>query len=361
MRDAARAEGLKSMYDGRWRDRDPADAPAGVDPVVRLKAPRDGETVIQDLVQGEVKVDNGQLDDMILLRANGTPTYMLAVVVDDHDMEVSHVIRGDDHLTNAFRQTQIYHGLGWDVPAFAHIPLIHGADGAKMAKRHGALGVDAYRDQGFLPEAICNYLLRLGWSHGDDEIISRDEAVEWFNLEAIGRGAARFDADKLTNLNGHYIRHAEDARLVDLVMPLLAQSLEGALDDATENRLNKGMAGLKERAKTLTELAESAEIYAMTRPLSLNEKATQLIQGDGRGHLDPLRRRLADVGEWNHDALENAVRTYAEAADLKLGKAAQPLRAALTGRMVSPSIFEVIEILGRDEVLGRLDDILKDL
>ncbi len=361
MRDAARAEGLKSMYDGRWRDRDPPDAPAGVDPVIRLKAPQDGETVIQDLVQGEVKVDNGEMDDMILLRADGTPTYMLAVVVDDHDMEVSHVIRGDDHLTNAFRQTQIYHGLGWDVPAFAHIPLIHGADGAKMSKRHGALGVDAYRDQGFLPEAICNYLLRLGWSHGDDEIISRDEAVEWFGLEAIGRSAARFDADKLTNLNGHYIRQAEDARLVDLVMPLLAQSLEGGLAEGTESRLSLGMAGLKERAKTLPELAISAEIYAMMRPLSLNEKAAQLVQGDGREHLDALRGRLADVVTWNVEALENAVRTYAEFAGIKLGKAAQPLRAALTGRVVSPSIFEVIEILGRDEVLGRLDDALNDL
>jgi glutamyl-tRNA synthetase len=361
MREAARAEGRKMMYDGRWRDRDPADAPAGVDPVIRLKAPQDGETIIQDLVQGEVKVDNGQLDDMILLRGDGTPTYMLAVVVDDHDMEVSHVIRGDDHLNNAFRQTQIYRGLGWDIPAFAHIPLIHGADGAKMGKRHGALGIDAYRDQGFLPEAICNYLLRLGWSHGDDEIISRDEAVEWFSLEAIGRGAARFDADKLTNLNGHYIRQSEDSRLVDLVIPLLALSLKGTLDEGAESRLIKGMAGLKERAKTLPELAESAEIYAMTRPLRLNEKADQLVQGVGRDHLDSLRDRLTDVGDWNQEALENALRAYADSADIKLGKAAQPLRAALTGRTVSPSIFEVIEILGRDEVLGRLDDVLKDL
>ncbi|MDA1090008.1 MAG: glutamate--tRNA ligase [Proteobacteria bacterium] len=360
MRDSARAEGRKTMYDGRWRDRDPADAPPGVDPVIRLRAPHNGETVIPDMVQGEVKVNNGELDDMILLRADGSPTYMLAVVVDDHDMGVSHVIRGDDHLTNAFRQIQIYHGLGWEVPQFAHIPLIHGADGAKMSKRHGALGVDAYRDQGFLPEAVCNYLLRLGWSHGDDEIIRRDQAIEWFALESVGKSPAKFDVDKLTSLNGHYIREAEDARLVDLVMPLLARSLDGGLAEDTESRLAKGMAGLKERAKTLLELAESAEIYAMTRPLSLNEKAAEMVEGDGRAHLTSLRGRLADVATWSHEALETAVRTYAETAELKLGKAAQPLRAALTGRTVSPSIFEVIEILGRAEVLGRIDDVLKD-
>ncbi len=359
MRDNARKEGRQVRYDGRWRDRDPSDAPKDGHPVIRLKAPLDGETVIRDLVQGEVKVDNGELDDMILLRADGTPTYMLAVVVDDHDMEISHVIRGDDHLTNAFRQIRVYHALGWDVPLFAHIPLIHGADGAKMSKRHGALGAGAYREQGFLPEALCNYLLRLGWSHGDDEIIGREQAIEWFGLESVGRGAARFDMDKLTSLNGHYIRQAEDARLVGLVMPRLTQSLDGRLAGDAESRLAKGMAGLKERAKTLVELAESAEIYAGTRPLSLDEKASGLVQGDGREHLSPLRGRLADIGEWSLDALENAVRAYADAAGIKLGKAAQPLRAALTGRTVSPGIFEVMEILGRKETLGRLDDALE--
>ncbi len=363
MRDAARKEGRQPRYDGRWRDRDPADAPKDAKPVIRLKAPMDGETVIQDLVQGEVKVDNQQLDDMILLRADGTPTYMLAVVVDDHDMEISHVIRGDDHLTNAFRQTQVFRALGWDTPLFAHIPLIHGADGAKMSKRHGALGAEAYRDQGFLPDALCNYLLRLGWSHGDDEIISREQAIEWFGLEAVGKSPARFDMDRLTNLNGHYIRQAGDAKLVDLVLPRLAQSLEGrlglSLAEAAESRLARGMAGLKERAKTLVELAESAEIYAVTRPLNLDEKASRIVQGDGREHLSPLRGRLADVGEWTLDALENAVRGYADAAGIKLGKAAQPLRAALTGRTVSPGIFEVMEILGRKETVGRLDDVLE--
>jgi len=360
MRAAARAEGLKAMYDGRWRDRDPADAPPGVDPVIRLKASVDGETVIQDLVQGEVTVGNDRLDDMILLRADGTPTYMLAVVVDDHDMAVTHVIRGDDHLTNAFRQAQIYRALGWDMPAFAHIPLIHGADGAKLSKRHGALGVEAYREMGFLPGALCNYLLRLGWSHGDDEIISRDQAVEWFGLESVGKSAARFDVDKLTSLNGHYIRETGDADLVELVMPRLEASLGGNLAGDAKNRLSKGMAGLKDRAKTLVELSENAEIYARRRPFRLDDKARKLLQGDGHAHLEALRGLLSDLGDWTVEGLENTARAYAESAEIKLGLAAQPLRAALTGRTVSPSIFEVMEILGADETLARLDDALKN-
>ncbi|MBC8337236.1 MAG: glutamate--tRNA ligase [Rhodospirillales bacterium] len=359
MRDAARAEGRSMRYDGRWRDRDPADAPEGVDPVIRMKAPLVGETVIQDLVQGEVTVANEQLDDMILLRANGTPTYMLAVVVDDHDMGVTHVIRGDDHLTNAFRQTQIYSLLGWDVPAFAHIPLIHGADGAKLSKRHGALGVEAYRDLGFLPEAVCNYLLRLGWSHGDDEIISREQAVEWFGLESVGRAAARFDMDKLTSLNGHYIRESDDARLLELVLPRLRETLGEALSEEAESRLLKGMAGIKERAKTLIELAEGAEIYARARPFDLDEKAQNLVEGEGRDHVGHLRDRLRNLDDWNAENLQATVRGYAEEADIKLGKAAQPLRAALSGRTVSPGIFEVMEILGREETLGRLSDFLE--
>ena len=358
MRQAARQEGRSKLYDGRWRDRDPAEAPEGAEPTVRLKMPTDGETVIEDLVQGPVTVANDQLDDMVLLRADGTPTYMLAVVVDDHDMGVTHVIRGDDHLTNAFRQAQLFRILGWHLPAFAHIPLIHGPDGAKLSKRHGDLGVDAYRAQGFLPNALCNYLLRLGWSHGDDEIISRDQAIEWFGLQAIGRAAARFDADKLTSLNGHYIRQAEDVKLIDLIMPSLTESLNSNLAGDTAGRLEKGMSGLKERAKTLVELSENAEIYARTRPLALDEKAARLLQDDGKQHLGLLRPRLDALGEWNLEGLEKATRDYAENAGIKLGKAAQPLRAVLTGRTVSPGIFEVMEILGRDETLGRLDDAL---
>ncbi|NQV84460.1 MAG: glutamate--tRNA ligase [Rhodospirillales bacterium] len=358
MRDTARAEGRSMRYDGRWRDRDPVEAPGGVAPVIRMKAPLVGETVIPDLVQGEVTVANDQLDDMVLLRADGTPTYMLAVVVDDHDMAVTHVIRGDDHLTNAFRQFQIYRLLGWDVPEFAHIPLIHGADGAKLSKRHGALGVEAYRDMGFLPEALCNYLLRLGWSHGDDEIISSDQAIEWFGLDTVGRGAARFDIDKLTSLNGSYIRQADDARLVELILPTLKKTLGNQLSEDTERRLTRGMAGLKERAKTIPALSESAEIYARVRPFELDEKALSLVEGEGRDHLQNLANLLAEHEEWRADGLQDTVRAYAEGGDIKLGKAAQPLRAALTGRAVSPSIFEVMEILGRDETLGRLEDVL---
>jgi glutamyl-tRNA synthetase len=358
MRDAARQNGRSMRYDGRWRDRDPGEAPQGVAPVIRMKAPTGGETVIEDLVQGEVTVANDQLDDMILLRADGTATYMLAVVVDDHDMSITHVIRGDDHLTNAFRQTQIYRLLGWDTPTFAHIPLIHGADGAKLSKRHGALGVEAYRDMGFLPEALCNYLLRLGWGHGDDEIISREQAVEWFGLENVGRGAARFDADKLANLNGHYIRQADDAHLVDLILPRFMDSLAGRLAEDGKSRLILGMGGLKERAKTLVELAGNAEIYARERPFELDEKASNLVEGEGRDHLQNLRSQLADLEGWSAEGLQESIREYADGAGIKLGKAAQPLRAALSGRTISPSLFEVMEILGREETLGRLDDVL---
>lgn len=358
MREKARAEGLKRMYDGTWRDRDPADAPAGVDPVIRLKAPTEGSTVIEDLVQGRVEIANEQLDDMILLRADRTPTYMLAVVVDDHDMGVTHVIRGDDHLVNAFRQAQLFRGMGWTVPAFAHIPLIHGADGAKLSKRHGALGVDAYRDMGYLPEAINNYLLRLGWGHGDDEIISSDQAVEWFGLDAVGKGAARFDFAKLESLNGHYIRQADDARLTALVLERLRRECEGKLAGDAESRVKMGMSGLKDRAKNLIELSENAKIYAILRPLEMNEKAAQILDGDARQTLADIRSVLVSVDDWNEDNVHAAANALAEAKDLKLGKVAQPLRAALTGSNVSPGIFEVMAVLGREETLARLDDAL---
>ncbi len=357
MRAQARAEGRAMLYDGRWRDRDPSDAPRGVDPVIRFKAPRDGETVIDDAIQGEVRVANSQLDDMVLLRADGTPTYMLAVVVDDHDMAVTHVIRGDDHLTNAFRQTQLFLSLGWAPPRFAHIPLIHGADGAKMSKRHGALGVDAYRDMGFLPEAVCNYLLRLGWSHGDDEIISRDQALDWFDLDGVGRSPARFDLDRLTSLNAHYMREADDARLIELIRPIVEQRLGKALGGAPERRVAAGMPGLKSRAKTIPELAESALFYASERPLRLDDKAARLLDGDARDMLRALRPALAGVDHWNAASLETAVRAFVAAHDIKLGRVAQPLRASLTGTTISPGIFDVATVLGRDETLARLDDI----
>lgn len=357
MRDEQKANGLPMRYDGRWRDRPASDAPEGVPAVVRLKAPQDGETIVNDLVQGEVKVANAQLDDMILLRADGTPTYMLSVVVDDHDMNISHVIRGDDHLTNTFRQIQIYKAMGWDLPTFAHIPLIHGPDGAKLSKRHGALGCEAYRDMGFLPEAVSNYLLRLGWGHGDDEVITIEQAIEWFNIEGVGRSPSRFDLAKLTNLNGIYLRQADDARLVDLITPLLEKAIGRTLDDAAKAILLKAMDGLKQRAKTLIELADSAAFYVAARPLTLDEKALKQL-GEGEAVLVALAAGLNDIQSWDRETLEQLARDYADSNELKLGKVAQPLRAALSGSTVSPPIFEVMELLGKDDALARIHDAL---
>jgi glutamyl-tRNA synthetase len=356
MRAKARAEGRPARYDGRWRDRDPSEAPEGAKPVIRLKAPQSGETVIEDLVQGRVVVANDQLDDMILLRADGTPTYMLSVVVDDHDMGITHVIRGDDHLTNAFRQTQLFKALGWDMPEFAHIPLIHGQDGAKLSKRHGALGVSAYRDMGLLPEAVSNYLLRLGWSHGDDEIISKEQAIQWFDLGGVGRGAARFDIAKLTNLNGHYIRSADDTRLYQLIKPFLCNKTETELSEIEEERLLKAMPALKERAKTLLELAEAAEIFVVKRPLVFEEKAAKLLNEDARAILKDIHTALNDVTDWQAETVESVVREFAKARELGFGKIAQPLRSALTGRTTSPGIFDLLVIFGRDESLARIAD-----
>ncbi|WP_448187403.1 glutamate--tRNA ligase [Azospirillum sp. sgz301742] len=354
MRAAQKAAGQPVRYDGRWRDRDASEAPAGVAPVIRLRAPQTGETVLNDHVQGEVRVQNQQLDDLILLRADGTPTYLLAVVVDDHDMGVTHVVRGDDHLTNTFRQIQIYKAMGWDLPEFAHIPLIHGPDGAKLSKRHGALGVDAYRDMGYLPEALRNYLLRLGWAHGDDEIISTEQAIGWFTLEGIGRSPSRFDFAKLENLNAHYMRQADDARLVGLIVPRLEADLGVSLTDAQRDLLTRAMNGLKQRARTLVDLAQSARFYVAARPLSFDDKATALLDAAGRGVLKDLAALFAQEPEWTAAALESRVRGFAEERGEKLGKIAQPLRAALSGSTVSPPIFEVAELLGREETLARM-------
>ena len=358
MRAEQKANGLPMRYDGRWRDRDPSEAPAGIKPVIRLKAERDGETTVEDQVQGKVTVANAQLDDLVMLRADGTPTYMLSVVVDDHDMGVTHVIRGDDHLTNTFRQIQLYKACGWATPSFSHIPLIHGPDGAKLSKRHGALGADAYRDMGFLPEALCNYLLRLGWGHGDAEIIPMHQAIEWFDLEGIGRSPSRFDVAKLTNLNGHYLRETEDSRLADLVAPRLSSLLGRPVEAAQMDLLRQAMKGLKERAKTLVELAESAKFYLCARPLTLDDKAATLLADDGRTALSAFAQSLAHLSDWRQELLENEARQFAESNNLKLGKLAQPLRAALTGSTVSPPIFEVMQILGREESLGRINDVL---
>ncbi|WP_119303178.1 glutamate--tRNA ligase [Dongia deserti] len=354
MREAARAAGKPMRYDGRWRDRDPKDAPPGVKPVIRLKAPTSGETVVHDKVQGEVRVSNEQLDDMILLRSDGNPTYMHSVVVDDHDMGITHVIRGDDHLTNTFRQLQIYQAMGWEPPSFAHIPLIHGPDGAKLSKRHGALGVEAYRDMGYLPEALRNYLLRLGWGHGDDEIISTEQAVQWFDLDGCGRAPSRFDFAKLDNLNGHYLRQADDARLVQEV----ALRLGVTGDATTEERLTIGMPGLKARAKTLKELADNARFYTLKRPLAPDDKARAQLTAEASKVLKELRGVVAGSQSWSGADLEAAARGFAKAKGIKLGQIAQPLRAALTGATTSPPIFEVMQVLGREETLGRIDDVL---
>ena len=355
LREEQRAKGQPVRYPGIWRDRDPADAPAGAPFVIRLKAPQEGETIIADAVQGEVRVANDQLDDMVLLRADGTPTYMLSVVVDDHDMGVTDVIRGDDHLTNAFRQTQLYRALGWTPPNFAHIPLIHGPDGAKLSKRHGALGVEAYRDMGYLPEAMRNYLLRLGWSHGDDEIIATEQAIAWFSLDKVGRSPARFDFTRLAAVNGFYMRQTADMDLLDQVEPFLAEKLGGELDDTGRGRLAAGMSGLKDRAKTLVELAESALFYL--RPVAPDAKA-QKILAEGGAELAALRARL-ETTPWMPESLEAAARDLAEELGVKLGKIAQPLRAALTGSTVSPPIFEAMTILGPEESRRRIDTALK--
>lgn len=355
MREQARAEGRPVRYDGRWRDRDPSEAPAGVPPVIRFKAPLAGETTIRDAVQGEVRFANEQLDDMVLLRSDGSPTYMLSVVVDDHDMDITHIIRGVDHLTNAARQAQLYGALGWTPPKFGHVPLIHGPDGAKLSKRHGALGVESYREMGYLPEAMRNYLLRLGWAHGDEEVISTSQAIEWFSLEAVGRSPARLDFAKLENLNGHYMREAEDARLVDLILPRLEAATGGAVDEVARSRLLAGMSGLKQRARTLAELAENSTFYVRRPRFPLaSEKAARLLVGEAGQMVHEAAGRLERLDEWRAGLLEDEVRSIADERGLGLGKVAQPLRAAITGSHVSPGIFEVMEVLGREETLTRL-------
>lgn len=361
MREAARKEGRAKLYDGRWRDRDPSDAPAGVKPVIRLKAPQTGETAVDDQVQGRVTWQNENLDDFVLLRSDGNPTYMLAVVVDDHDMGVTHIIRGDDHLNNGARQTQIYQALGWNVPVMAHIPLIHGPDGSKLSKRHGALGVDAYRAMGYLPAAMRNYLVRLGWAHGDQEMFSTEEMIAAFDLPAIGRSPARFDFAKLENLNGHYIRHTDDEALIadlEKLLPHIAggQELAGKMTSALREKLRIAMPGLKERAKTLVELFEATRFLWATRPLEINAAAKVLLTPEAKALTAALVPELEALGEWTAGAVEAVVRAYAERAGQKLGAVAQPLRVALTGRTTSPPIFDVLAVLGRDESLARLRD-----
>ncbi len=356
MRETARAEGKPPIYNGLWRDRDPSEAPAGVPPVVRIRAPQTGDTVVDDQVLGRVSFSNMQLDDFVLLRSDGTPTYMLSVVVDDHDMAISHVIRGDDHFTNTARQLQIYHAMGWPEPVFAHLPMILGPDGAKLSKRHGALGVDAYRDMGYLPEAMRNYLLRLGWAHGDDEIISTEQAIAWFDLAGIGKSAARFDVAKLENLNGVYMREkAPEALLPDLLKTIAR--LNGKEVNAAERaRLEIALPGLKERATNLVELAKNAGFLFAQRPLTIDSGAEKLLTAEARGRLKGLAAAFEVMKEWTPATIEASIRQFADANGIKLGQAAQPLRAALTGSTTSPGIFDVLLALGQKESVARIQD-----
>jgi glutamyl-tRNA synthetase len=360
MREKARAAGKSRLYNGLWRDRDPKDAPPGVKPVVRLKGPLDGETVIEDAVQGRVVWQNADLDDMIILRSDGNPVYNHAVVVDDHDMGITHVIRGVDHLTNAARQVQIYKAMGWEVPVFAHIPLIHGPDGAKLSKRHGAPAVEAYRAMGYLPAGLRNYLARLGWSHGDDEIFSTQRMIEWFDIGDINKAPGRLDFAKLADVNSHYIKTGDNAELLRRIRDFLPEAPDGPalvarFEKAGWDRLAAALPSLKERAKTLQELVEGAAYLIAERPLPLDDKAAKLLDADARALLAKLVPRL-EAADWTVTALETAVKAFAEESGLKLGKVAQPLRAALTGRSVSPPVFDVMVVLGREEALARIRD-----
>ncbi len=361
MRAKAEAEKRPIRYDGAWRDRNPKNAPPDVKPVIRFRAPQEGETVVNDHAQGRVVFANKDLDDLIILRSDGNPTYNLSVVVDDHDMGVTHIIRGVDHLTNAARQAQIYVAMGWDVPEMTHVPLIHGPDGAKLSKRHGALGVEAYRAMGYLPAALRNYLARLGWSHGDDEIFSTGQLVQWFSLGAIGKSPARFDFAKLENLNGHYIRHMDDEALTQALIDFLPHAESGPailaqIDGPKRGQLLRAMSGLKARAKTLIELVEGTRFLFAKRPLALDAQAEKIMADGGRDALKAVRPVLAQVADWTAASLEDAVKAFAEAQVTKLGKLAQPLRASVTGTSTSPPIFDVLEVLGRDESLARIDD-----
>lgn len=356
MRTEQKAKGLPQRYDGRWRDRPASEAPAGGKPVIRLKAPQTGETTVDDKVMGRITVQNSQLDDMILLRADGTPTYMLAVVVDDHDMGITHVIRGDDHMTNTFRQVQIYKAMGWEVPVFAHLPMILGPDGAKLSKRHGAPAVSDYRDRGYLPEAVINYLLRLCWAHGDDEIIPIEQAIAWFDFDGIGKSPARFDFAKLNHVNAHYIGQASNERLLDLAEPFLRESLGRDLTDVERQRFLGALPDVKPRVQTLREMADATHFYFCRR--DPDEKARKILTPDAKTLLGELSERMKALPIFTAEEIENMFRAVAEEKNLKLGLVAQPLRAALTGAAVSPPIFTAAALLGRDEVLARLAAIL---
>ncbi len=357
MRSSSRAAGRTRLYDRRWRDKEPdTEIEENITPSIRIKMPIEGKTMISDLIQGDVTVTNDNLDDFVILRPDGTPTYMLAVVVDDHDMDITHVIRGDDHLNNAFRQYHLFDACGWDIPYFAHMPLIHGNDGAKLSKRHGALGIDFYQDLGILPQAMQNYLLRLGWSHGDDEIISMEQAVSWFDLESVGRAPSRFDMEKLNNLNAYYIKENTDEFLVDLIIPRIECLLSKTLNNYMKKRLLLGMPSLKQRAKNINILAESALFYCQELPLGFNDKAAKFVNKGTINNVKSLGKLLEKLDIWEISELETSTKEFAISNEIKLGEIAQPLRVALTGSSVSPGIFDIMHALGRDETLSRIND-----
>lgn len=366
MRQKARAQNRPPSYDGRWRDRDSSEAPKGIKPVIRIKAPQDGETILQDRVQGNIHFPNKDLDDFIILRSDGTPTYMHAVVVDDHDMGITHIIRGTDHLTNAARQTIIFKAMGWDVPVMAHIPLIHDESGAKLSKRHGAVGIDAYRKMGYLPSALRNYLVRLGWSHENDELISLEDMIAWFDIDNINKSAARFDRKKLEAVNKHYMRTSNDKTLLEAALSILPDIEGGAeiiekLDDQRCSQFLTAIPSLKERSKTLLELIELASFLFVTRPLSLDEQAKKLLNENGKSILKEIHSALRECPNWDAETLDKVLRFHAQKQELKFGEIAQPLRAALTGRATSQGIFDILVLLKRDESLDRIHDQIKSV
>ena len=358
MRKKARAKGLTRLYNGLWRDKDPASAPKNVEPVIRLKIPLEGNTSFTDSIQGPVTVANQALDDMILLRADGTPTYMLAVVVDDFDMNITHVIRGDDHLTNTFRQIQIYKAMDWCIPIFAHMPLLHGSDGAKLSKRHGALGLNAYREMGILPESLNNYLLRLGWSHGNDEIISRDDAIKWFDIKNVGKSASRFDMEKLINLNSHYIKICDNERLLELVVPKISALLETELSTESRVRLMDGIDNLKYKVNNITEIVDNMIVYCIQRPINIGDLGNKTLNENDLENLKKVRDKLFDLEQWDTENLTKTIQGIANNNGTNLAKIAPPIRISLCGTMKAAGIFEVMRVLGKEETLGRFDDAL---
>jgi len=360
MRSRARTEGGQQGYNGYWRDKGPEDWPSDISPTIRFKSPETGETKINDQVQGEVILKNSQLDDMVILRSDGTPTYILAAVVDDYDMGVSHIIRGDDHLVNAARQSQLYNAFGWNIPIYAHIPLIHGPDGSKLSKRHGALAVSSYKDMGFLPDSLQNYLLRLGWSHGDDEVITTSQAINWFDLKQVGKSAARFDLDKLESLNAHYLQKLSSSRALEIIISGLSKELGKSISSEQKECLKRGIPGLLSRAKTITSLVNSAQFYVAKRPIPLDEKAKEVLSKPGLSViLGKIICILEETKKWKASDIETEIRGFADQSGVKLGLLAQPLRAAITGTTVSPSVFEVLMALGKEESIARISDIQK--